>query len=585
MRLASGRIWVSFCAVLIASASDPAENMASSETASVSPEHITISLDSPVRFQAPDGTDVQVPAGSYHVKIATDTALQLQPAYSSETPLTIHGAPIDLEQHLPESVAIVLGAHDNQRHVVMLSPQGRGVEAVGMVGDVAPRAILGVASPADRELAILTSGFLQRAGALPTPVLSSPAEDTVLAGPDVQFAWTAGAGTPQSVSYKVCVVEEGQTCTSQRAWSSPGVGQPSLTATTLRATLPASLYQGKRLTWSVVVCPLLSASGPQATVVDLCGYSRPRHLTWTLPAPILGSPSNQTTLTGLRPTMSVRPVEGAGTYLFCISQPGITCPAASSMTASTVVAQVSAYYTQWTPGQDLSQFTGQAVHWTAGACNTFIGCVYQQNVREVTFPPTMVPVYLRLNSQFDVNEVRIVRGGGPGHPRVEEANIRDLFPWTGQDDLNSRSGGGTAPSHRTEVRLLLPKRHNPGQEPRVPDYYHLEYMEEQAGHAPGHLSYLQRDGVSFAPGVSYGPQYAIVRETLFLFGSNSYPRSRHELVLRGSDGQLYVFRPYCGGLQAGVAPPEFRDGCDGPVLLETLVSRGYNVYTAAQLGQ
>lgn len=287
----------------------------------------------------------------------------------------------------------------------------------------------------------------------------------------------------------------------------------------------------------------------------------------------------------MRPTLSVIPVDGAATYLFCISRPGVACPSNPLQSPATVVAQVSSYYRQWTPGQDLTQFTGQTVNWTAGACSASLGCVYQQNVRELTFPPTMVPVYVRLNSQFDVNEVWIVRGGGPGYPRIEEASIRDLFPWTNGDDLNLRTSQASSfPYHQAEVRIMVPKRHDPAQEPRVPDYYALEYMEERAGHAPGLLDYSKRNGVSFAPGISFGPGYTIVRETIFIFG-RSYPGSRHELVLRGPDRRLYVYRPYCSGLQAGVAPPELREGCDGPVLLDSMISKGYNAYTPAQVGR
>lgn len=549
-------------------------------------QNFTISLDAPVTFHGTDGQTVIISSGSYHVHFDTDSTLQLVPAYSPESPITIAGAAVELGQTLSEPAAVVLGARDYERHIILLAADGHGVEAVGTIGEIGTRAILNVVAPVEREQAILSAGLLQRIGALPAPVLTSPAEDAVLTQAPVQFAWTPGPNTPADASYRVCVVEEGQTCTGQRAWNSPGVGLPALTGTTLRATLPASLYQGKRLTWSVAACPTMTATGPSGLIVDRCGYSRPQRLVWTLPAPTLGNPSSQTTLTGLRPTMSVRPVEGATSYLFCISQPGVACPTGSSQTASTVVAQVSAYYSQWTPGQDLTQFTGQTVHWTAGACNAFIGCVYQQSVREVTFPPVLVPVYLRLNSQLDVNEVWIVRGGGPGTPRVEEVTVRDLFSWSGQDDLNSRSGGsGLAPYHQAEVRVLVPKRHNPGQEPHIPDYYAVEYMEERLGHAPGTLAYAKRDGTSFAPGVTFGPGYSIVRETIFLFGSSSYPSSRHELVLRGTDNQLYIYRPYCGGLQAGVAPDQLRDGCDGPVRLDTMVSQGYHVYSPAQLGR
>jgi hypothetical protein len=244
---------------------------------------------------------------------------------------------------------------------------------------------------------------------------------------------------------------------------------------------------------------------------------------------------------------------------------------------NTLVVQISGVPYQWTPTYDLTQFAGQTLHWTAAACNGVTGCVYQQSVRQMTFPPLLSPLYIRNWSQYDINEVWLVRGGGPGVPLERQLLTRDLSQWHNPLASGSRN-------YSNEILVQVPKRHDPSQEPTVQPYYALDYMQEQAGGIGGQpaLPYVQRSSVSFAPGVHYLSGYAIVRETLFLLDYNGLPSSRHELVVRGPDDRLNLYRPCCDVGQLFEGHPEVGNG---PIPLQTLMNEGYGAYDPSRLGQ
>jgi hypothetical protein len=64
-----------------------------------------------------------------------------------------------------------------------------------------------------------------------------------------------------------------------------------------------------------------------------------------------------------------------------------------------------------------------------------------------------------------------------------------------------------------------------------------------------------------------GAGFQLLRDTLFVFGTWSWPAFRYEQVYRGQDSRLCVYRPAIEG-QASY----------GPVLLSKLMAEGYAVY-------
>jgi hypothetical protein len=96
-----------------------------------------IHLDRPVHFTTPEGGPLVVPVGTYEVKASGATALQLNPegggAFLIEA-LTMHH-PNDFS----EAVALSIPAGEDMHHVVLLLPQGQGLDAVGSYSAVRPR--------------------------------------------------------------------------------------------------------------------------------------------------------------------------------------------------------------------------------------------------------------------------------------------------------------------------------------------------------------------------------------------------------------------------------------------------------------
>ncbi len=408
---------------------------------------------------------------------------------------------------------------------------------------------------------------IRRPGHPPPPILGTPADNQIVYDAAVVFSWQGGQGVPRATSYRVCVAEETRSCNDPGAWVYPSQGQRPLTGTGLKHDLPAS-FHGKRLTWTVMACApsqLQIGSGPAL----LCTPAAARRLTWLLRAPTLLQPADGAGVPSLRPAFRWSGVSGAEMYKLCVSQPGVACGTQARETVQTVLFDRPASQgTSYTPQSDLRQFEGHAVHWTAAACSS-AGCSYQQQVREIRLP---IRMYVRNWSQFDVNQVWLVRSGGPGAPPVRELLTSDLSRWR-----DPRPSGG----YNDETLVYVPKRHTASQEPNVTPYYVLEYVQERisipadGSHRPVYHA-APLSSVAFAPGVNRVPGYAIVRETLFIFDHSGSPRSRHEQVLRGTDGRLYLYRP-------GASFEGHPEVVHGPIVLQTLINEGYRAYDASHL--
>lgn len=181
--------------------------------------------------------------------------------------------------------------------------------------------------------------------------------------------------------------------------------------------------------------------------------------------------------------------------------------------------------------------------------------------------PVLSPIYIRNWSQYDVNEVWLVRGGGPGVPLERNLLLPDHSPLAAQ---------GVDYNH--EAVVLVPVRHDPATNPTPTPYYVLEYIQEQVrfnGQPVYHTNPLSTTG--FAPRTAHASGYTLVRETMFIFDYSGFPTSRFEQMLRGPDNNLYLYRP---GEQF-IGHPEVNSG---PILLQTLINEGYTAYTPAQRG-
>lgn len=111
----------------------------------------TIILQKPVHFSSPDAADRQIDAGTYRVEQATETALRLVPRDKKE-PILIQAQAIKHEQSLGDVLAFSIQNKEDEHHVVLLKPDGTGLDAAGTYS--------GVKSRATGTLVPLSSSFL-----------------------------------------------------------------------------------------------------------------------------------------------------------------------------------------------------------------------------------------------------------------------------------------------------------------------------------------------------------------------------------------------------------------------------------------
>jgi hypothetical protein len=100
----------------------------------------TIQLTERVHFAAPDGGDLVVEPGLYQVEPVEDLALRLSREATEGEAVLVQARPSEHEESLERTIAILVTPQEGERRLVLLSPSGVAMEAVGYVGEVRPRA-------------------------------------------------------------------------------------------------------------------------------------------------------------------------------------------------------------------------------------------------------------------------------------------------------------------------------------------------------------------------------------------------------------------------------------------------------------
>ena len=101
----------------------------------------SITLDKPVHFLAPDGNDVVAASGIYRIEALEDRALRLIPseAASGTMPLIVAAMALPHEQPIESRVALSVPNGEDEHHIVLLLPDGKGWDAGGTYSAVRPR--------------------------------------------------------------------------------------------------------------------------------------------------------------------------------------------------------------------------------------------------------------------------------------------------------------------------------------------------------------------------------------------------------------------------------------------------------------
>jgi len=103
----------------------------------------TITLEQPIHFLAPDGSDVLVPPGTYTVEQAEDW-LRLIPGERHNAYL-LEAEPASHEENIEVPMATLVSSDEGEspdRHVVMLLlPEGQGLAATGSLSGIRDRGL------------------------------------------------------------------------------------------------------------------------------------------------------------------------------------------------------------------------------------------------------------------------------------------------------------------------------------------------------------------------------------------------------------------------------------------------------------
>ena len=97
-----------------------------------------ISLNRTIYFTTPEGTDAIAPAGFYRVVGVDQARLRLIPANGGDA-LLIQALTMHHQEKFVESVALSIPAEEDMHHIVLLLPDGQGLDAVGSYSAVRPR--------------------------------------------------------------------------------------------------------------------------------------------------------------------------------------------------------------------------------------------------------------------------------------------------------------------------------------------------------------------------------------------------------------------------------------------------------------
>jgi hypothetical protein len=100
----------------------------------------TITLDKPVHFSAPDGSDIVTVPGDYQVA-AESSALRLL-ELAGKRSFRIHAIVTDLDVDANEPVALAIRFGEDEYHIILLMPGRKVHEAVGSSSGILTRGMV-----------------------------------------------------------------------------------------------------------------------------------------------------------------------------------------------------------------------------------------------------------------------------------------------------------------------------------------------------------------------------------------------------------------------------------------------------------
>ncbi len=382
----------------------------------------TVTLEQVLHLTAPEGSSVTLEPGSYAVE-AGESGLRLT---KGTTAVLVQAQTTQHTEQLSAPMALVIPSEGDIRHLVLLQPDGQGLDAIGSLSAIQSRGatgypVLGAAQIAQgvqqatqQAAASGTAGVLQGTTLtscggpfqLPTPAVNpqypsppawtcpgdgvvlrdiQPATTQLGPGVPITFSWGRSQGAVPAAYYQVCAWVEGSSDFCNRG---PGgqlvlLVQAPASQTTLVTRIPVT-HQGKAFRWAVRACKLTPDT-------DTCNATPARRMTFAVSPPLLSSPTPGATasLTSNVFEWQAPYVNGVSHFLVCVAKPGVSCLAQSTLRPDVIVKRAEIHLTRigskfvYSLFEDLTRFAGEHLNWSVAACGS-TGCEYQQQVRALT---------------------------------------------------------------------------------------------------------------------------------------------------------------------------------------------------------
>lgn len=103
----------------------------------------SVPLTHAVHFSSPDGSDAVAPPGVYQVERVEPTVLRLIPGEGGkQQAVTVQAMPTEHEETISAPFALSIPYKEDEHHVVLLTPDGKALDAVGTYSGVRSRAAL-----------------------------------------------------------------------------------------------------------------------------------------------------------------------------------------------------------------------------------------------------------------------------------------------------------------------------------------------------------------------------------------------------------------------------------------------------------
>lgn len=137
-----------------------------------------VRLDQPVHFLRADGSDAIAGPGTYRVEASEEVRLRLTPDAGAPS-LTVQATEIPHDLSVKSKFALVIPQGDDEQHVVLLMPDGKGLDAGGSLSGVRLRGPLSpLPSSALQQAALIQPTFPQVAIGFVDPCLGAGASST-----------------------------------------------------------------------------------------------------------------------------------------------------------------------------------------------------------------------------------------------------------------------------------------------------------------------------------------------------------------------------------------------------------------------